>query len=107
MLKPILMAFLSALTATACATPIGNPQSVPGIKITTLAKVQDCDLITDVHGVSPMYGVFAAAALDDSRTQAMLQAKAAGATHIVWDGNSTGYGSTAISGNAYKCPSLK
>lgn len=105
MLKPILMAFLSALTVTACAFPIGTPSSIPDLKITTLAKVQDCDLISDVHGVSPLYGVFAASALDASRTQAMQQAAALGATHLVWDSNNTNYGSTAISGNAYRCPS--
>jgi len=74
-----------------------------GMKVATKDEVAECKFLSDVHGVSSLYGVFAEVALAKSRQQAFEQAKVLGANTVVWEPFSTQYGSTSVHGNAYKC----
>jgi hypothetical protein len=66
--------------------------------------VKGCELLSDVHSVSSLYGAFAAKGLAKARAQAIHRAQALGANTIVWGEFATPYGSTSVSGLAYKCP---
>lgn len=64
--------------------------------------VEDCQFVGEVNGTSGF--AFAAAELGVSRAQNQARQAAAklGATHIVWGGIGTSWGSSA-SGKAYRC----
>lgn len=88
------------LAACASATAGGAPS---GLRIASEKSVGDCQYVTDVHGVSGAYGVFAGAGLKAARSEAMQAALAAGANTVVWRSTSTTYGQTSIHGDAYEC----
>jgi hypothetical protein len=97
----ILLGLVSLLEA--CAASVGSPDGERGIRIVQFQDVHNCHFISDIHGLSPFYGIFAAPALKSARKAAIERAAELGATHVVWDRPNTTYGSTSISGNAYKC----
>lgn len=88
------------LAACATATAGGAPS---GLRIAAAESVGGCQYVTDVHGVSGAYGVFAGAGLEAARSEAMKAALAAGADTLVWRSTSTTYGQTSIHGDAYAC----
>ena len=97
------VALLLPLSCAACATSVGSSASHSGVIVASEDAVKACKFLGDIHGVSPFYGIFAAPALASSREAAMQQAKNLGASHVTWANANTNYGSTSISGNAYKC----
>lgn len=74
------------------------------VRVATVDQVTHCQFIQDVHGVSGLYGVFAAKALNKARVAALSQARELGANTVVWLQFNTPHGSTSIDGNAYRCP---
>lgn len=101
-MKPFYLAITLPLLA-ACAASVGNTPAHP-VKIIKEADSAPCAFLGDVHGTSPGYGVFAGSALEAARTAALDKAAALGANAVAWSGNETGYGSTTMHGNAYRCP---
>jgi hypothetical protein len=65
--------------------------------------VTGCQYLDDVTSVSSRYGIFASAALDDTKAQVLEKAAEAGATHLVWEAPILAYGSTTSRGKAYRC----
>ena len=102
-MKNRVLALSVAAALVACGH--GAPQSEPAaLHIATADMVWACRLLGDVHGVSSLYGVFAAKALAKGRVAAMNQARKLGADTIVWIGFNTPHGSTSVDGLAYDCP---
>jgi S1-C subfamily serine protease len=98
------------LGVTGCQTTVGdgtnlksNGASQTIIKISTPRDVKNCKFISDVHGISGLYGVFASQGLSNARKEAFSNARVVNATHIVWTQTSVVYGSTSVSANAYNC----
>ena len=73
------------------------------IIVATSLEVKNCRLLSDVHGTSGWYGVFASQGISNARNEAFENAKKLDATHLVWTQTSVVYGSTSVSGNAYRC----
>lgn len=97
-----IFSLLTAALLSSCASKEIN--KIPdGMRVATKEAVNTCKFLGDVHGVSSLYGVFAASALSKSRQQAFEQASDLGADTIVWEPFSTQYGGTSVHGNAYKC----
>lgn len=93
------------LTMSACGT---SPPLAPSVsrkmpKPATLDTVKGCDYLDDVVVTSSRYGIFAAAAVDDTRSGVLDKAAALGATHLVWDAPQLTHGSTTSRGKAYRC----
>lgn len=60
-------------------------------------------MISDVHGVSGRYGVFAESGMAYARYEALQAAADLGANTVVFEPFATNYGSTSVHGYAYKC----
>jgi hypothetical protein len=95
--------FLACLLIAGCAAGVGSMPPPAGITVADSKMVANCTYVGDVHGTSPFYGVFVNTALTQTRQVAMEEAVKLGATHVVFTSTSTGYGSTAASGQAYRC----
>ena len=65
--------------------------------------VAKCEYLDDVSSVSSRYGIFASAALDDTKAQVLTRAVQMGATHLVWEAPILAHGSTTSRGKAYRC----
>lgn len=93
----------ASLLVAACAS--GTAGNIPGgLQITSEQSVTGCRYVTDIHGVSGLYGIFASAGLQAARQEAMQAALASGANTVVWNNTSAVYGQTSIHGDAYDCP---
>jgi hypothetical protein len=99
--------FISLLSVSlvACAAP-----SVPYTYVTkglvkpaTNKMVEDCEYLDDLVGTSGWYGVFATQGIENARNEILIKAANIGATHIVWQFPSVGYGSTSVVGKSYRC----
>ena len=91
-----------ALLCIACATAVGTSAN-SNIKIITQNQAAECKYLGDTHGVSPFYGIFAAPALESARAAALNKAVEMGGDALIWKANETGYGSTSIHADVYKC----
>ena len=101
MTKATILAALLLLSGCATTTASHVPD---GMRVTTADRVSACTTAGDVHGVSGLYGVFGQSALANARQEAFKQAAEMGANTVVWGQVVASYGSTAITGMAYKCP---
>ena len=96
----------AAIALSGCSSP--QIKSIDfGLIVANSSDVKSCLLISDVHGVSGLYGVFADTGLQKARLQAMAQASELGASHIVWTDFEVVYGSTTAHANAYLCPTTE
>ena len=102
-MKRFILAALVGVLVSGCASGVGGSNPPEGITVSDAKMVANCTFVSDVHGTSPFYGVFVNAALTDARQVAMKEAKKLGATHVVFTTTATGHGSTAASGQAYRC----
>jgi len=93
---------LFALLTIGCASTL--PVKVQGIVITEESAVANCKYLDNVNGASGLYGMFASKGIENARKEALKQALALGATHVVWVPSDHGYGSTQVQGKAYHCP---
>lgn len=94
---------LSLLLVAGCAAPSDRVQTSSSVKPATAEQMARCAYLDDVVGTSSLYGVFAASAAENARLEALTKAERLGATHIVWTPMQGGYGSTSVSGRAYRC----
>ena len=78
-------------------------EKVVSVKPATEEQVKTCEYLDDIIGTSSFYGVFATKGIKNAKEEAINKATDIGATHIVWKSNSLTYGSTAITGMAYRC----
>jgi len=95
----------AALLVVGCSSPHATQPGEPGssVKPATEVQVRACTYLDDVTGTSAHYGAFAGRGITNSREEATARAASLGATHIVWSPASSGYGSTTVSGKAYRC----
>ena len=101
-LKHTLIVPIAALLAS-CATSKPVSSLDYGILVAQKNEVANCILMTDLHGISGLYGVFAEEGMRKARRSVLQQAKNIEATHIVWTGFEVVYGSTTAHANAYFC----
>lgn len=94
---------LGLVILAGCAAPSDRVQASSSVKPATADQVARCAYLDDVVGTSSLYGVFAASAAENARLEALTKAEKLGATHIVWTPMQGGYGSTSVSGKAYRC----
>ena len=99
-LSPLILALLAA-----CAAPSVPYTQVKGgtVKPATLERVKTCEYLDDLVGTSGWYGVFATQGAENARAEILVKAANIGATHIVWQSSTVGYGSTSVAGKAYRC----
>jgi len=95
------VAVMMAAGLVGCAT--SGRDLVSTVKIVDAAAVVNCQYLDDVHGTSGYYGIFASRGFEIARKRALAQAAKIGATHIVWQPSTQGYGSTTIDAKAYRC----
>ncbi len=89
---------LFALLVIGCASTL--PAKVQGIVIIVESAGANCKYLDNVNGASGLYGK----GIENARKEALKQALALGATHVVWVPTDHGYGSTQVQGKAYRCP---
>ena len=92
----VLLVFLSA-----CAT--GDPVRVEGIKVASAQAVTACQYLDTVYGTSSWYGLFAEKGIENARLSAFDKAQKVGGSHIVWEPQQQGYGSSQVTGKVYGC----
>jgi hypothetical protein len=88
-----------------CAAPSAPYTEVKqgSVKPATPDRVKACEYLDDIIGTSGWYGVFATQGAENARAETINKAASIGATHIVWQSNAVGYGSTSVAGKAYRC----
>ena len=96
------VAVASILFLEGCASAVGSSGNAR-IRVIDRNEAAVCKYIGDTHGTSPFYGVFAAPALEAARNAAMDKAADMGGDSVAWRENETGYGSTSVHGDVYKC----
>lgn len=92
-----------AILLTGCAAPSSNVAVSSSVKPATAEQVARCAYIDDIVGTSAWYGAFASQGSENARQEALIRAEKVGATHIVWNSPTVLYGSTSVSGKAYRC----
>lgn len=92
-----------AVLLSACAAPVSQPDRPAAVRPATAEDVAKCQYVDDITGTSGWYGMFAAQGIDNAKSEALARAQATGATHIVWADQKPVYGSTVITGKAYRC----
>lgn len=97
-----LMPHILFLLLAGCASS-PSISSIEGVKVIEAKTSESCEFVSDVHGVSSQYGVFANAGLSAARKESLTQAKSLGANSVVFSEPQFGHGSTSISGKAYRC----
>lgn len=97
---PICLAAVISLAGCAASGPHRNTSTVTP---TTAAAVTNCAYVDDVVGTSGWYGIFATRGIENARSELLLRAQSAGATHVVWSEPTLTYGSTSVVGKAYRC----
>lgn len=97
---------LFCMTVTACAHQNTSVPASQPVAVSTPddVRARNCRMLGDVHGVSGLYGAFAAKALKKSRAAAIHQVEQLGGNTVVWIGFNTPHGSTSVDGYAYACP---
>jgi len=90
-----------ATLSTGCAGTL--PPHVPGITIVEEASTVNCEYLDNVHGTSAWYGLFANKGYENARLEALEQAVAIGASHLIWLPIAQPYGSTEVRGKAFRC----
>ncbi len=93
----------TALAIAGCAAPSSHVANSSSVKPATAEQVKACAYIDDIVGTSAWYGAFASQGSENARQEALIRAEKAGATHIVWQPPTVLYGSTSVSGKAYRC----
>lgn len=104
-MRAMMPAAAVTLLAACAAIPPAAPRGAPAVTPATADAVAKCQYLDDVASVSSRYGIFASAALDDTRAQVLTKASALGATHLVWEPPALVVGSTTSRGKAYRCAS--
>lgn len=97
-------ALFAALALAGCAAPSSHVASSSSVKPATDDQVRSCTYLDDIVGTSAWYGAFASQGSENARQEALIRAEKIGATHIVWASPTALYGSTSVSGKAYRCP---
>lgn len=97
----VLLAALILGALTACNAPVST--AVSGVTISQADDVKSCKFISDVHGASMFYGMFASGGIDSARKSAMEQTKTLGGNNIVWSSFDSVYGGSTANGAAYLC----
>jgi hypothetical protein len=87
---------------TACASAVGTT-GTSNVRLIDQKEASHCKYIGDAHGTSPFYGVFAGPAMDSARSAAMTKAAEMGGNAVLWKANETGYGSTSVHADVYRC----
>lgn len=96
---PAVAALCAAFMALGgCAT---TPADAPAV--TSTDQVTACRYVDDVVGSSGLYGAFASQGIENARAEALNKARAAGATHVVWQPSQGTFGSTTVAAKAYRC----
>jgi hypothetical protein len=101
-MRPITSAALLLAVSACASTVVISPQSK--VKEALPEAVKDCEFMQSLTATSPMYGVHAAAALQDLRSKLFEAAEASGATHLVLTKHDVVYGSTTSHAHAFRCP---
>ncbi len=99
LLLPLFVLFVGCATTSVSYTASRNGT----VKAATPEQVATCEYLDDIIGASGWYGVFASQGVDNARAEVLVKAANIGATHIVWQSNTVGYGSTSVAGRAYRC----
>lgn len=102
-MKPIELLLPAALALAACNDPglIG----VRGVAEATAAEVAGCTLLTNIRMAPGVYGpVLADPGLRYARNSVKAEAKAAGATHIVFEPSRPGEPVYEVVAGAWRCP---
>ena len=66
-------------------------------------KPANCSMVAKVYGSSGIGGIAASTGVQNAKNEALAQAVAAGATHILWVEISSGFSHQHVIGNAYRC----
>lgn len=83
-----------------CATT--RSSAAQSIVETESKQVVDCAYVREVHGTSGWGGVAASTGIENAKNEALDQATAAGATHVVWEALEAAFIPSAR-GKAYRC----
>jgi len=94
---------LSISLLTGCVNSQSTHELSGNVVVANEAMVKGCTYISDIHGTSPLYGMFAAAGISGARSAAINQAKQMGASHVTIDSVEAVYGSTTVNASAYRC----
>lgn len=99
---------IAAILVSGCAAEQPRKQEIhssqpSSVKPALEEGIKNCEYLDDIIGTSGWYGVFATAGVENAKKEALYKAGKIGATHIVWQGNSLSYGSTSVTGRAYRC----
>jgi len=93
--------FLAGCAATSTSHTEINEGSV--VKPATNEMVKSCEYLDDLIGTSGWYGVFASQGVESARAEVLVKAQKIGATNVVWQPSNVSYGSTSVTGKAYRC----
>ena len=99
MRKSLTIAVIAILSG--CAT--GEPVQVASIKVASPQSVTACQYLDTVYGTSSLYGMFAEKGIENARLSAFDKAQKLSGTHIVWEPQQQGYGSSQVTGKVYRC----
>lgn len=99
MRKTLTLALVAILSG--CAT--GSPVQVADIKVASPQAVASCQYLDTVYGTSSWYGLFAEKGIENARLSAFDKAQKLGGTHIVWEPQQQGFGSSQVTGKVYGC----
>lgn len=94
---------IGAVVLAGCAAPSSHVASSSVVKPADDRQVAQCKYLDDIVGTSAWYGAFASQGSENARQEALIRAEKIGATHIVWSPPTVLYGSTSVSGKAYRC----
>lgn len=99
--------YILLFSITGCVSSRSTQELSGEVVISNKDMVHNCTYISDIHGSSALYGMFATAGISGARSAAINQAKQLGATHVTVDSVEAVYGSTTVNASAYRCPSLR
>lgn len=105
MKKICILIFVLAFHVAGCVNSQSTHELSKDIVVSNKEMVHSCKYISDIHGSSVLYGMFATAGISGARSAAINQAKQLGATHVTIDSVEAVYGSTTVNASAYRCPS--
>jgi hypothetical protein len=72
------------------------------VKIADDREVSNCKFITNVQGSSGLGNLAASTGIQNAKNEALEQAAADGATHVVWT-STEGFMGSSATGEAYRC----
>ena len=79
----IALILISAALHTGCATAVGT-SGASGVRVITQKQAAECQYLSDAHGISSFYGIFAAPALASARQAALNKAAEMGGDSLIW-----------------------